>query len=65
MKKFKVVMMIPQERIFEASDLQDAHNQVTQMMNRTADGIDPSPKVHSIEEVTEQESIDFGPSPAA
>jgi hypothetical protein len=64
LKKFKVKILIPQERTIEAIDLQDAHNQVTAMMNRSVDGDYDGPRVHSIEEVQEQEVIDFGPSPA-
>ncbi len=65
MKKFKVTLLIPQERVIEAPDMQDAHNQVTSMLSSMRDDPDenPSPKVHSIIEVVEQESIDFGPIP--
>jgi hypothetical protein len=63
-KKYKVILLIPQEKVFEASDLQAAHNHVTVMMGRTEEGNEPAPKVHSIEEVIDQDEIDFGPSPA-
>lgn len=59
-------MLIPQERVIEARDMQDAHNQVSKMMeNHGPELNEPTPKVHSIEEVTDPEPVDFGPSPAA
>lgn len=65
MRKFKVTLMIPQETVIEAADLQAAHNQVTKMMQNARDpDANPAPKVHSIIEQEEPEVIDFGPSPA-
>lgn len=63
LKKFTVTLLIPQTQILEATDLQDAHNQVTTMMARWEESEGANPKVHSIVEVVEQESIDFGPAP--
>lgn len=66
MKRFKVTLMIPQETVLEAADLQAAHNQVTQMMQRQRDpDANPAPKVHSIIEIEDPRPIEFGPSPAA
>ena len=60
MKKFKVTLLVPQHQVIEAPDLQEAHNQVTTMMQSQSDPeANPRPKVHSIIEVAE-----FGPSPA-
>lgn len=60
MKRYKVTILMPHEREFEATDAQDAHNKVSQMMLNT---VDPSqelaPKVHSIVEVETIEPIDF------
>lgn len=61
MKKYKVTMMVPQERIIEASDIQDAHNYVSKMMQNQPDqDKNPAPKVFSIEEINEPEVVDFG-----
>ena len=66
MKKFKVTLMIPQETVIEAADLQAAHNQVSSMMKNQKDpDTNPAPKVHSIIEVEDPSVMDFGPSPAA
>lgn len=65
LKKFKVTVLIPQERVIEAPDMQDAHNQVSDMMKNYDPDENPGPKVHSIIEIVEQEEIDFGPSPAS
>jgi hypothetical protein len=65
MKKFKVTLMIPQERVLDAPDIQDAHNQVAVMMKNYNLNENPGPKVHSILEVVEAQILDFGPSPAA
>ena len=64
-KRFKVTLMIPQETIIEAVDLQAAHNQVSNMMKNSRDpDANPAPKVHSIIEIEEPREVDFGPSPA-
>lgn len=66
MKKFKVTMMIPQERMIEASDIQEAHNQMTKLINHTQGEKNiPHPIMHSIVEVVSGTIIEFGPSPAA
>lgn len=66
MKKFKVTMLIPQERVIESPDLQSAHNEVSKMLNHGVETDNhPRPILHSIIEVTEQPEINFGPSPAA
>ncbi len=64
MKKYKVTLLIPQERVIEAPDVQAAHNQVSKMMESHRPELnEPVPKVHSIEEVKEPEQIDFGDVP--
>lgn len=61
MKKFKVTILVPQDRIIEARDIQDAHNYVSKMMQNQPDQEkNPGPKVFSIEEVNDPEPIDFG-----
>ena len=50
-------MLIPQEREFDACDLQGAHNFVSKMMqNQEACGT-VAPKVHCIEEMPEPEVL--------
>lgn len=61
MKRFKVTMMVPQERIIEASDIQEAHNFVSKMMQGQPE-TNPGPKVHSIE-LLEEEVIDYDDFP--
>lgn len=64
MPRYKVTILMPHEREFEAADTQDAHNKVTKMMENSAEpGTDLAPKVHSIIEVKDPEPIDFGALP--
>lgn len=64
MPRYKVTILMPHEREFDAVDTQDAHNKVTKMMENAAEpGRDPAPKVHSIIEVPNPEPIDFGALP--
>lgn len=64
MKRYKVTILMPHEREFEATDAQDAHNKVTKMMAASAEpGKNPAPKVHSIVEVEAPELINFGVVP--
>ena len=66
MKKFKVTMMIPQERTVDAVSAQDAHNIVSAMMGAASQSHDDvRPVLISIEPVKEGVVVDFGPSPAA
>lgn len=66
MKKFKVTMLVPNERVIEAGDIQAAHALVNKMIhNALIEDNVPRPIVHSIIEVVEAVIIDFGPSPAA
>lgn len=64
MKKFRVTLLVPQTRVIEAHDLQEAHNYVTKMMENQPDREEnPATKVHSIIEVEEPQVIDFGMLP--
>lgn len=55
MKRYKVNILVPHEREFDATDIQDAHNKVTQMMEATAeDGSELEAKVLSIIEVVDE-----------
>ena len=52
MKKFRVTMMVPQTKDIEARDMQDAHNQVSKMMEgQHPDLNEPVVKILSINEV--------------
>ena len=63
MKRYKVTILVPHEREFEATDTQDAHNKVTQMMEAAVSSGELESKVHSIIEMVDPEPIDFGAAP--
>jgi hypothetical protein len=59
-------MMVPSERIIEAVDIQEAHNQMSHLFtNAQGDKNVPRPRMHSIIEIGPGVVIPFGPSPAA
>lgn len=55
MKKFRVTLMVPQEHTIVANTSQDAHNQVTKMLDPARQGKYPHPSLHSIDEIEELE----------
>lgn len=57
MKKYRVILMVPQDKIVEANNTQQAHNYVTSMLMKS-NGPYPHPALHSIEELEELE-IEF------
>ena len=60
MRKYRVVLMVPQEHILMGDSPQAAHNQVTKMLEGATKGEYPHPSLHSIEEIEELE-IEFEP----
>lgn len=60
MKKFRVTMMVPQERIMEGFSAQHVHNEVSKMLSQASSTSYPHPSLHSIEEMEEVE-IHFDP----
>jgi hypothetical protein len=67
LKRYRVTLLIPQERTIEARSAQDAHNEVSKILSnaRVEENV-PQPILHSIiPEDEERRVIDFGPSPAA
>lgn len=66
MRKFKVTLLVPHERIIEAADLGAAHreaNRLSQINNTHDDAVKAI--LHSVVEETDAQVLDFGPSPAA
>ena len=65
MKKYKVTLLVPHERVIDAPDIQSANREahrLTQINN--TDERAPKAILHSVVEESE-EPIDFGASPAA
>ena len=61
-------MMVPNERMIEAVDIQEAHNQMSLLLNNAqGDKNIPRPIMHSIVEIGPAGGVvlPFGPSPAA
>lgn len=66
MRKFKVTLLTPHERIIEAVDLVAANKEALRLShigNTNEDA--PKAILHSVVEQFEDEAADFGPSPAA
>lgn len=61
MKKFRVTMMVPQERIMEGHTAQHVHNEVTKMLSQNVQTDYPHPSLHSIVEL-EETVIPFDPN---
>lgn len=60
MPRYKVTILMPHEREFDAANTQEAHNKVTKMMQNYGDpDANPGPKVHSIVEIPDPEPINF------
>lgn len=52
MKRYRVTILMPHEREFDALNAQDAHNKVTKMMKNSVEpGEEPQARVHSIIEL--------------
>ncbi len=66
MRKYKVTLLVPHERIIEAVDIAAAHKEANRLthINNTNEAC-PKAVLHSVIEQKEGNVIDFGPSPAA
>jgi len=60
MKRFKIVLMVPNVTEVVVADAQAAHNEATRMAAITADGLPPA-RVHMVEFLNDvvTEEIDF------
>lgn len=66
MKRYKVTLLVPHERIIEAVDIDAASKEAHRLthINNTNDDA-PKACLHSVVEQGEVVYADFGPSPAA
>jgi hypothetical protein len=66
MRKYKITILVPHERIIEAEDLKAANAEATRItqINNTDDRA-PKAILHSLVEQKDAVVLDFGPSPAA